>query len=138
MRTQEYAQRYAAAQVTVVDRERLLLLVFEGGLKFLRLTRAALAAGDLRGFSESLGRAQAIVAELRATLDFAGGAEIAANLARLYDFMLFHLTEANTQKSVRHVDEVLAVFATIGDAYRTILERGAAAVAAAPSTATAG
>ena len=135
MQGQQYAQRYAAAQVTVVDRERLLLLVFEGGVKFLRLTREALAAGDLHGFGANLGRAQAIISELRATLDFAAGGEIAANLARLYEFMLFHLTEANAQQSVAHVDQVLVVFATIADAYRTILEAGAPAEPAGAPTA---
>ena len=125
MNTQEYARRYTAAQVTVVDRERLLLLVFEGGTKFLRLTREALAAGDLPRFAENLTRAQAIIAELQGTLDHAAGGAIARDLARLYDFMLFHLTEANVQQSVRHVDEVLRVYTPIAEAYRTILARPA-------------
>ena len=125
MNTQEYTRRYATAQVTVVDRERLLLLVFEGGTKFLRLTREALAAGDVRRFGENLARAQAIIAELQGTLDHAAGGTIARDLARLYDFMLFHLTEANAQQSLRHVDEVLRVFTIIAGAYRTILERPA-------------
>ena len=131
----EYTRRYTAAQVTVVDRERLLALVFEGGTKFLRLTREALAAGDMPRFGEHLARAQAIIAELQGTLDHAAGGTIARDLARLYDFMLFHLTEANAQKSLRHVDEVLGVYTTIADAYRAILaqpaaERAAATVAA--------
>ena len=134
MHTQEYVRRYAQAQVSVVDREQLLLLVLEGGMKFLRLTRAALAAGDLPSFAEHLARAQAIISELLGTLDHEAGGEIAADLARLYDFMLFHLVEANAQRSVRHVDETIAVFDTILDAYRAILgrvpERGAVAVAA--------
>lgn len=123
MHAQEYAKRYTAAEVTVVDRQRLLLLVLEGGLKFLRLTREALAAGDMLRFGENLGRASAIITELNATLNHEAGGDIARNLSRLYEFMLFHLTEANTRKSVRHVDEVLGVFGTIADAYRTSLAR---------------
>jgi len=118
----DYVQRYAAAQVTMVDRERLLLLVFEGGIKFLRLTREALAAGDLQRFGEHLSRAQAIISELLGTLDYEAGGTVASELGRLYDFMLFHLTEANAHKSLRHVDEVLLVFQTIADAYREVLE----------------
>jgi flagellar protein FliS len=131
MHAHEYAKRYAAAEVTVVDRERLLILVLEGGLKFLRLTREALAAGDLHRFGESLGRATSIITELNATLDYQAGGEIAQNLGRLYEFMLFHLTEANARKSVRHVDEVLAVFGTIVDAYRAVLGGTEAPVAKA-------
>jgi len=121
MDTRQYAERYKAAEVTVADPKRLLLLVFEGGTKFLRLTREALAAGDRVGFAENLRRAQAIVAELRGTLDHAAGGTIAADLERLYEFMLFHLTEANVQQSVRHVDEVIGVFGTIAGAYRSVL-----------------
>jgi len=122
---QEYARRYAATQVTMVDRERLLLLVFEGGIKFLRLTREALVAGDVQRFGEHLARAQAIIAELQGTLDREAGGTIARDLGRLYDFMLFHLTEANARRSLRHVDETLAVFTTIADAYREILDKPA-------------
>ena len=131
MNAQEYAKRYTTAQVTVVDRERLLLLVLEGGSKFLRLTREALAAGDVASFSENLRRAQAIIAELQSTLDHEVGGDISRNLARLYDFMLFHLTEANAQKSLRHVDDVIRVFTPIADGFGQILARPAAEPAGA-------
>jgi flagellar protein FliS len=130
MNTQEYTRRYAASQVTMVDRERLLLLVLEGGTKFLRLAREALAAGDARRFAEDLARAQAIVAELQGTLDHGAGGPVARDLSRLWDFVLFHLTEANSQRSLRHLDEVLAVFTPIADAYHAILDRPAAAIPA--------
>jgi flagellar protein FliS len=129
MDAREYARRYAEAEVTVVDRGRLLLLVFEGGLKFLHLTREALAAGDLPRFAEHLGRSQAIVAELLGTLDRKAGGDLATDLARLYEFMIFHLTEANVQKSVRHVDQVIGVLGTIAGAYREIIEGRPATVA---------
>jgi flagellar secretion chaperone FliS len=127
MDVQAYAQRYTAADVSVADRERLLLLVFEGGLKFLRLAREGLVAGDAVRFSGYLSRAQAIIAELASTLDHEAGGEIAGNLARLYEFMLFHLTEANARRSVRHMDEVIRVFGTIADAFQTVLAGGTAA-----------
>jgi len=123
----DYAREYARAQVTSVDRTRLLLLVFEGGLAFLQRARAGLAGGDLAAFGHNLGRAQAIIGELLGTLDYEAGGTIARDLARLYDFMLVHLTEANARQSVRHLDEVLVVFETIAGAYREIIERPAPA-----------
>jgi flagellar protein FliS len=126
MNTQEYTRRYTEAQVNVVSREQLLLLVLEGGQRFLKLTRDALAADDLPRFAENLGRAQAIIAELRGTLDHSVGGTVTQDLARLYDFMLFHLTEANARRSVRHVDEVIAAFDPIADAFRTVITRPAA------------
>lgn len=133
MNMQGYAERYTQAQVTSVDHKQLLLLVFDGGAKFLGLAREALAAGDLVGFGTNLSRAQAIITELLSTLDHTAGGVIAADLTRLYEFMLLHLTEANAKRSVGHVDEVRRVFATIAGAYREILapaaNRAASAVA---------
>lgn len=123
MLAREYARRYTQAQVASVDRHRLLLLVFDGGLTFLGRAREALAAGDLPRFGEALGRSQAIISELLGTLDHQAGGDIAGQLARLYDFMLVHLTEANARQSVRHVDEVIRVFAVIAGAFREILDQ---------------
>ena len=121
------ATRYGQAQVTSVDAKRLLLLVFDGGLRFLRQAREALAADDLPQAAEAMRRAHAIVAELQATLDFERGGDIAPTLYRLYDFMLHHLTVANAQRSARHVDEVIAVLEPVAGAFRTIIEPARAA-----------
>lgn len=117
------SRRYTAAQVASVDRNRLLLLVFEGGLTFLGRARSALDAGDTLRFAEALSKSQAVIAELLGTLDHQQGGAIAKELARLYEFMLHHLTEANALRSVQHVDEVERVFGTIAGAYREILDR---------------
>src|SRR5262249_16280287 len=90
MQSQQYPKRYTQAQVTSVDRKQLLLLVLDGGLTFLRRARAALAAGNLNEYAENLRRAQAIISELLSTLDHEAGGQIATDLARLYEFMLFH------------------------------------------------
>ena len=135
MQAQGYAARYAEAQVNVVDRERLLLLVFEGGTKFLRLSRETLAAGDSVGFAEYLARSQAIIAELLGTLDHRAGGAIATDLARLYEFMLFHLTEANAFRSLRHIDEVIQVFGIIAASFREALPGRAAVATGTPASA---
>ena len=121
MHEREYTNRYAAAEVTVTDREGLLLRIFAGGERFLQQARHALATGDLLTFAEKLSRSQAIIGELVGTLDHEAGGAIAANLGRLYEFMLFHLTEANAHRSIERLDEVIRIFGTIAGAYRTIL-----------------
>jgi flagellar secretion chaperone FliS len=138
MFAQEYARRYTQAQVVSADRTQLLLRVMEGGATFLGRARDALAAGDAARFAENLRRAQAIIAELHGTLDHRAGGEIAANLSRLYEFMLLHLTEANFQRSVQHVDDVLRVYGIVVGAFRTVIERGASAAAGTAGSATGG
>ena len=101
------------------------MLVFEGGLEFLGRAERALTARNVAEFGRNLGRAQAVIAELMHTLDHDAGGQIAANLERLYQFMLDHLVEANVHKSARHVTQVSRLLQTITGAYRTILAQGA-------------
>ena len=121
MHAKEYVGRYVQAEVVVSEPRRLLLLMLEGGARFLRGAREGLADGDLPRFMYHSQKAQAVVSELLGTLDFEAGGEIATNLARLYDFMLFHMTEGTARRSVRHYDEVLRLFETIAGAYREVL-----------------
>ena len=129
MNPHAYAQRYTQVQVSSFDPKHLLLLVFDGGLRFLRQARTALAADDLPAFGTALHRGQAIVSELQATLDMERGGAIAVDLNRLYDFILLRLTEANAARSVRHMDDVLRVFEPVAAGYREIISGPSAAVA---------
>src|SRR5579885_672081 len=106
---------YTKAQVTLVDRERLLLLVLDGGLTFLERARAALAAGDDGAFTEAIRRAQGVVCELR------------ASLAQLYTVLLGHLAKAYAQRSRRHVEEAIRVLRPIAEAFHEVIEGPAAA-----------
>lgn len=117
-------QQYANVQVSTIDRGKLLVMLFDGCVRFLAGARSALRQNNLRRFSKCLSKAQAIISELMVTLDHDKGGDIARDLERLYDFMLFHLTEANIQKDVTKVQEVLDLMTTIAEAYRQIIEKG--------------
>jgi flagellar protein FliS len=116
------AAQYQTAQFATADRGRLLMLMFDGGSRFLRGAEDALRGDDLVQFAQNLSRAQAVIAELLHTLDRSAGGEIAARLDGLYRFMLEHLVEANVRKSAVHVAQVRRVFDIIAGAYRDILE----------------
>ena len=116
-------QRYTNVQISTVDRGRLLLMMYEGAIKFLRLAKEGLEANDIVKFARFLSKSQAIVAELMNTLDFEAGGAIARDLDRLYDFILFYLTEANLQKDADKIQRVISLLETISGAYRQIIER---------------
>ena len=121
---QSTARQYQQAQLATADRGRLLLLMFEGALTFLAQARAGLEEENIERFGYHLGRAQAVIAELMHTLDHKAGGAIAANLERLYQFMLDHLIEANLQKSPHHLTQVARILGIITGAYREILAPG--------------
>lgn len=121
---QSSAGHYQQAQFATADRGQLLLLMFDGALRFLAQAEAGLSADRIEEFVSQLGRAQAVIAELLHTLDHRAGGEVASQLDRLYRFMLEHLVEANMQKSALHVQQVRRVLSIIADSYREIIQQG--------------
>ena len=115
-------QAYQNIQVTTVDKGRLLLMMYEGAIKFLKQARAGLEANDIPKFCRFLSKGQAIIAELMNTLDFEKGGTIARDLDRLYDFMLFYLTEANLHRDAQRITRTIGLIETIYSAYKEIIE----------------
>ena len=101
-------------------------MMYEGCLKFLKQAHDALENKDIPKFARALSKSQAIIAELMNTLDFEKGGDIARDLDRLYDFMLFYLTEANLHKDVKKIKRVIGMVETISAAYHEIIDSGRA------------
>lgn len=117
---------YHQVQVTTTDRGRLLLLMYEGAIKFLRQAKAGLDSNDLAKFCRYLSKAQAIIVELVNTLDFEKGGVIATDLDRLYDFIIFYLTEANLYRDGERVEKVIGLIDKVYCGYKDIIENGMA------------
>jgi flagellar protein FliS len=113
---------YQNVQITTTDRGRLLLMMYEGAIKFLKQSKAGLEEKDIAKFCRFLSKGQAIIAELMNTLDFEKGGTIAKDLDRLYDFMLFYLSEANLYRDAERVNRVIGLIEIIYSAYKEIIE----------------
>lgn len=113
---------YQNVQITTTDRGRLLLMMYEGAIKFLKQAKVGLESNDMTKFCRFLSKGQAIIAELMNTLDFEKGGTIARDLDRLYDFMLFYLTEANLYRDPKRITRVIGLIETIYSAYKEIIE----------------
>src|SRR2546421_9990753 len=89
-----------------IELVRLLCNAATGAVKD---ARGHLAAGDIAARTGSITKASRILAELANSLDHGRGGEISGNLARLYDYMLRLLTEANFRQSDAPLAEVLGL-----------------------------
>lgn len=114
-------QVYQSVHVTTTDRGRLLLMMYDGAIKFLKQAKQGLDENDIARFCRFLSKAQAIIAELMNTLDFEKGGKIARDLDRLYDFMLFYLTEANLYRDSQRIMKTIGLLDTIYSAYREVI-----------------
>ena len=83
---------YQSVATITADPARLVVLLFDGAITYLRQAGESLDRGDVATFAARISRAQAIIAELTDSLDRDAAGDIGANLGRLYDYMASHLT----------------------------------------------
>ena len=86
---------YRQVQINTADRVRIITLLFDGAVNFMRMALEAMKDGDVVQKGVCIGKATSIIGELSSSLDMKKGGEIAANLKRLYDFVLDRLFYAN-------------------------------------------
>jgi flagellar protein FliS len=108
---------YETVATTTADPARVILLLFDGAARFLRQAQEGLDRGEAGAFAYPLSRAHAIIAELSNSLDRDRGGEAAANLGRLYDFMLRHLTQGLVSRSRTHLVQVLDLLQQLRDGF---------------------
>ena len=106
MATNAY-QKYKNTQIETANQEKLLIMMYNGAIKFSKQAKEAINKNDYEAVNNSLVRTQAILLELQATLDHQKGGEIAENLDALYDYMKRRLTDANVDKEKEPIDEVI-------------------------------
>jgi flagellar protein FliS len=125
--TQAALARYGAVKVTTASPGQILLMLYDGLLRFLREAQAAMAAKDRRRAGERVSRAHAILAELLSTLDPSQAPELCQRLQGVYSFCMHHLIRANLEQSPEKLGVVLAILSPLRDAWVSAVGEVAAA-----------
>lgn len=102
MRTADPYQSYQTNQIETADHLTLVLMLYDGALKFMGRGRQALLEKNLAEANRCLGRAQDIVSELMGSLN-PHLKNVAVNLLNLYDYLYYLLLEANIKKDAKIV-----------------------------------
>jgi flagellar secretion chaperone FliS len=92
--------------VAASDPHRLIVMLMDGALERIAAARGALENGSQEAKARLIQRAVAIIDELRASLNFEAGGEIAANLGALYDYCGRQLIKANMENRSEPLGEV--------------------------------
>jgi flagellar protein FliS len=112
-------QAYREASVMTASPEQLVVMLYDGAVRFLRQAEGAMVGGTWMAASEKLSRAEAIIDELLATLDMDAG-EIAERLQAIYVFCKTRLIEARLERDPGRVDQVAHLLAELRDAWSQI------------------
>jgi len=119
MQNNPYAN-YKRMQVETASPGRLLLMLYEGALKNMRMAQECLAQKNMERAHNHLVKAQDIVMELNCTLNMDSG-EIAEKLRSLYVYIHKRLIDANLKKDAAIVQEVINVMSTLKEAWDSII-----------------
>jgi len=111
---------YQDNAVTTQSRGRLIVLLYEGAIKFMKLALREIEANNYEAKGRYISKAQDILNELNAVLDMDAGGEIASNLRRLYLFMNRRLSEANIKRDPQMIREVIGLMEELSQSWKAI------------------
>jgi flagellar protein FliS len=103
----------------------LVVMLYDGAIRFVTEAREAIAKGDVRARTTAVSRARAIVAELQNTLNMAEGGDVARELDRLYTYMSGRLLEVTANADADAAKEVHKLLTTLRDGWSQIAASGA-------------
>ena len=111
---------YKDATVTTQSKGRLIVLLYDGAIKFMRLAIKELEAGNYEEKGRYISKAQDIINELNAVLDTNAGGEIATNLRKLYLFMSNRLSQANIKRDPQMIREIITLMEELNQSWKAI------------------
>ncbi len=113
-------EAYRQVAVTTQSKGRLIVMLYDGAIKFLKLAVNELEAGNYAAKGQYINRAHDIINELNAVLDMEAGGEIAQNLRSLYLFMNRRLSQANAKRDPQMIREVITLIDELNQGWKTI------------------
>lgn len=124
---QQAASAYRQTEVQSRTPLELVVMMYEGALRFIAQASHAIERKDIRARREAISRALAIMSELQSTLDMDKGGVISEKLDSLYVYINGRLIEASSRQDARPVDEAARLLTTLRDSWAEIAHQTAAA-----------
>ena len=112
------SKQYAETKIKTASGGDLVVMLYQGCVKFLRLGKKSIEDKNYQNANEYLIRSQDIIMELLTTLDAEKGGEVAQNLAALYEYNYRRLIKANMDKDTEIIDEVENIMLELLEAWK--------------------
>lgn len=119
-------ERYRQQGVMMANPVELVVMLYDGCIKQLKLARIAIQEKNYQNSNDSLQKAQKILAELVNSLDLKY--PIAKDLMKIYDFILRQIVEVNIHKDVKGIGSLLELLAPLRDAWSQVAKMNKNAV----------
>jgi len=123
-------QGYQRSLVETASPARLIVLLYDGAIRFCSLALEAMPLKDFQTQHTNLIKAQRIIAELMGSLDRKSGGEVADNLFRVYAYMLEQLVLGNLADTIEPVQMVQKMLYDLRDTWIEVERSTAPGIAA--------
>lgn len=101
-----YTNNYLKSQIETASKEQILLMLYDGAIRFSKKASQAIEADDTVNKGKYLGKTIAIITEFSNSLNHQVGGDISKNLDALYAYMIRELSRANIKNETAPIDSV--------------------------------
>ena len=120
MNSQSAASAYTKITYESAPPIKIVHMMYEGALRFIEQAESIDPEKEAAAFSDKLNRADAIVSELRISLEHSHAPELAAKLNSLYLFVEGQIREAFLDRTPAPLPSARGILETLLDAWRAI------------------
>ena len=116
-------QSYRKINITTADPGELVLMCYNAAIDQIKIAIKKYQDKDFEGKCKALQKAQDIIDELRCSLDFEKGGEIARNLESLYNYMARKLILSDINKNLNGLNEIIGILGELKSAWEIVFKK---------------
>ena len=117
---QEYRKVGVESAIVSASAYKHVALLLDGLITSLVAAKLAISRSDVASKGENISRALDIVDNLRASLDFERGGQLAERLWSIYEYAEVRMLEANIGSDTEKLDEIVSLFSEIQAGWNAI------------------
>lgn len=113
------ANAYKNNTIMTASPAELTLMLYDGAVKFCNIALGALENNEIQKANDNMIKAQKIIVEFRATLDFKY--PVAKDFDLVYDYIYRRLVEANVKKDAAILEDALKYIRIMRDTWKEVM-----------------
>jgi flagellar protein FliS len=114
---------YLQKEVEGASQGKLIVMLYDATVKFARAGIKAIEEKNIEEAHNNIIRAENIIYELMSTINVEEGGEIAQHLLKLYDYIIWELVDANTQKNAEKLENVIKIINPVRAAWKEVVAK---------------
>jgi flagellar protein FliS len=114
---------YQEIAVQTSSPTKLVVMLYEGAIRFLGQSVAAIQSRDIDRKRQSIDRAMAVIQHLQSTLDRDKGGDVAAELDRLYIYITSKILEGSTKLQTAPLEEAIKLLNVLLSGWEEIVKK---------------